>query len=321
MSKHKKLREKFPDNKLVRFIATKGDCKLSLKERWVYSALLWRFKAKPVSKARLAKWTGVDRTRTLPRVLIRLSNLRLVAKAGQKYKAVQPSDDMMPLFATWIKGEGKHERLVLSNNWAVYSPDRDIIDNLVACDDALGHHAAAKLARRYGVSAKTITAARRRLKAQFPEAVPGPTVVHTTAEQTPVNSVEVIAPVKPITLAETAQAPLKPFSPAHLLAAQFAACMGITPAATNEIAGLCRLLKGLARKEIGQIVSAFVAKYGKGEGLEDAVHHFVRTHQLRYFTGASLERVMADIGVGCSVDADDDLSLVGDAEAEIAGAV
>lgn len=318
MSNYKKLRAKFPDKKLVRFIATKGNCNLSLKERWIYSTLLWRYKKHPVSKARLARWTGVDRTRTLPRVLIRLSNLRLVVKVGQKYKAVTPPDDMMPLFATWVAGEGKCERLVLSNNWAVYDPDRDIIDNLVACDDAIGDHAAAKLAKRYGVSAKTITAARRRLKAQVSEADLEPAVV-LQVEAMPEKIGEVVGPVKPIVLAEAAQA--RPLSPAHQLAAQYAAYMGITQAATNEIAGLCRLLKGLASKEIGQIVSAFVAKYGKGEGLEDAVHHFVRTHQLRYFTGATLERVMADIGVGCSADLNDDLSMVGDAEAEFAAAV
>jgi hypothetical protein len=321
MSKYKKLREKFPDNKLVKFIATKGECKLSLKERWVYSTLLWRYKGKPVSKARLAKWTGVDRTRTLPRVLIRLSNLRLVVKAGQKFKAVQPPDDMMPLFATWVKGEGKHERLVLSNNWAVYSPDRDIIDNLVACDDALGHHAAAKLARRYGVSAKTITAARRRLKAQSLVADLVPTAI-AQAEAIPLRERDVAIPGKPLVLGERSSLePAKQADPAHQLAAQYSKVFGIGPDATKQIARLCRLLKGLSSKEIGQIVSAFVAKYGKGEGLDDAVYHFIQTHQLRYFTGASLERVMGDIGVGYSVDADDDLSMVGDVEREFAVAV
>lgn len=304
-NKYKLLTSHFADKKLVRFIATTRQCTLTLKERWVYSTLLWRFKKHPVTKNRIARWTGVDRTRTLPRVLVRLANLRLVVKDGQKYKVVQPPKDLMPWFATWIKGEGQQERLVLSNNWAVYDPTRDIIDNLVACDDALGYHKAAKLAKRYGVCAKTITAARRRLAGQpIVSSAPTPQPV---AE--PQWSAAPVASIKPEE---------KPTDAAQQLADQYAKHLGIEAVATKEIARLCRLLRGLAHKEIGQIVGALVSKYGRGEGLEDAVYHFIQTHYLTYFRGATLERVMADIGMGIRDD-DDDLSLTGaEFEEEIA---
>ena len=253
-NKFKILKDHFPDKKLVRFIATTRHCKLTLKERWVYSALLWRFKKHPVTKNRLAKWTGVDRTRTLPRVLMRLWNLRLVLKDGQKYKAVQPPQDLMPWFATWIRGQGQQEQLVLSNNWAVYDPNRDIIDNLVACDDALGYNKAAKLARRYGVCGKTITAARRRLAKQ-------PAVIPAPAPQPLAEAQRTVTPVASVKPEE------KPTDAAHQLADQYARHLDLEPDATKEIARLCRLLRGLARKEIGQIVVAFVSRYGRGEGL------------------------------------------------------
>ena len=133
---YKKLQAKFPEHRLVRFISTTKECSLSLKERWVYSTLLWRYKCQPVSKARLSKWTGVDRTRTLPRILNRLSNLRLVIRDGRRFKAVEPPTDLAPWFATYIRGFGANERLVPAYNWAVYDRSQDIIDNLVACADA-----------------------------------------------------------------------------------------------------------------------------------------------------------------------------------------
>jgi len=295
-NKYKILKDHFPDKKLVRFIATTRHCKLTLKERWVYSALLWRFKKHPVTKNRLAKWTGVDRTRTLPRVLIRLWNLRLVVKDGQKYKAVLPPQDLMPWFATWDNGK-QDERLVLSNNWAVYDPGRDIIDNLVACDDALGDHKAAKLARRYGVCGKTITAARRRLAGR-------PVVNSTPPPQSVTQPQRAITPVASI------KPEVTPADPAQEFVDQLTRYHSLEPNATKEIAWLCRLLRGLARKEIGQIVGSFVGKYGRGEGLEDAVYNFIQTHHLPYFRGATFERVMADIGMGCRND-DDDLSVLG----------
>ncbi len=303
-NKFKILKGHFADKKLVRFIATTRHCKLTLKERWVYSALLWRFKNHPVTKNRIARWTGVDRTRTLPRVLVRLANLRLVVKDGQKFKAVQPPEDLMPWFATWDNGK-EDERLVISNNWAVYDLDRDIIDNLVACDDVLGYHKAAKLARRYGVCGKTITAARRRLASQPIAASPTPTQ-------------PVAEPQRSATPVATNRPEEQPADPAQQFVDQLARYHCLETDATKEIARLCRLLRGLARKEIGQIVGALVSKFGRGEGLEDAVYHLIQTHYLTYFRGATLERVMADIGMGCPSD-DDDLSLTGtEFEEEIA---
>jgi len=314
-----KLVSKFPDQKLVRFISTTRDCPLSLKERWVYSTLLWRFKGKPVTKSRLARWTGVDRTRTLPRILTRLGNLRLVVNSDQKYRAVEPPSERLPWFATYIRGTGANERLVPSYNWAVYIRSRDIIDNLVACADALGHHAAAKLARRYGVCAKTITAARKRLAALNPQVdlLPALSVPPETAPK----QIETAPPVTAEGPVEKPAAPIQQTSLEDRLAAQYAEYHGMEPDATKEIARLCQLLKGLSRKEMGQIVSALVAKYGVGEGLEEAVYYIIQRRYYDYRCGTTMERVLAHIGVGSSSTDDDDLCVVGEMEAEFATAV
>ncbi len=276
----------------------------------MYSTLLWRFKKRAVSKSRLAKWTGVDRTRTLPRILTRLSNHRLVVKAGQKYQAVEPPDDRKPWFATWVRGMGNNERETLAYNWAVYDPDRDIIDGLVAAADALSHHAAAKLAKRFRVCAKTITAARRRLATHER---PGPKAVRNDAIKKETAQVIATVPVP------TVEAPVKPPSPEKKLAESYIKYHGIERDSAQQIVRLCRLLKSLSTKEIGQIISAFVAKFGVGEMLDDALYHFLREKQGRYFSGVTLQQVLADIGSHRQVDDDDDdLSMFGDEEAEFA---
>jgi len=330
---YKKLISKFPENRLLRFVSTRKDCQLSLKERWVYSTLLWRYKGRPVSKARLSQWTGVDRTRTLPRILSRLSNLRLVVTADKKFKAVEPPNDLMPWFATHVRGFGESERLVPSYNWAVYVPSRDIIDNLVACADAIGRHAAAKLARRFGVCAKTITAARRRLKAnpQETESAPASKLETVPVKEMPaipvtveaVVSVKPVTTVQPVAMAGYEQPPAKPSSKAQQLAAQHCGFLDVEPDAAKEIARLCELLKGLGPKELGQIVSALVQKYGKGDGLEDAVHWLIQRRYHDYLYGTTMEKVMAHIGTRCSAHEDDDdfdldLSMFGDEEEELA---
>ena len=321
---HQKLKNKFPDHRLVQVVSTKHDCQLSLKERWVYSTLLWRYKGHPVSKARLSRWTGVDRTRTLPRVLTRLSNLRLVVKVGKKFRAVEPPADLMPKFASHVRGFGVNERLVLSYNWAVYIRSRDIIDNLVACADALGHHTAAKLAKRFGVCGKTITAARRRLKVQ-PHKVevaeaPKPEVVPI---QKKVVSPVVVVPVsepKPIALAGWEQPPAPPSPEAEKIVAGHAAFHKIEPQATKELVRLCQVLKSyLSRKEIGQIVSALVKKYGVADELDEALYFLLQRREREYVFGATYEKVMKDIGIVQRSKQDyDDLSMEGEEETEMA---
>lgn len=303
--KYKTLRRLFPNKKLAKFVAAKGSCKLSLKERWIYSTLLWRFKGHPVSKSRLAKWTGVDRTRTLPKALERLTTVCLVVRVGKKYKSVTPPEDLMSWFATWDNGKGD-ERLVLAYNWAVYDRSRDIIDNLVACDDALGIHKAAKLARRYGVCAKTITAARRRLKNHLPAVAQGEAAIPTTLQRKFPEQLGV---------AKKSDSFLQmPVDPARQLAAQYGAHLGLEQKAIIETARLCRSLARLPIRDIGQVVSAFVSKYGVGEGLTDAIFHFILTRRDGYFAYASVERVLSDIGVGCQGDSEteDELSMFGD---------
>lgn len=326
---HQKLQSKFPGKQLVKVISTQRDCPLSLKERWVYSTLYWCYKCKPVSKARLSKRTGVDRTRTLPRILTRLSNLRLVEKEGKKFKSVEPPADLMPWFAKHIVGYGANERLVPSYNWAVYIRSRDIIDNLVACADSLGHHSAAKLAKRFGVCAKTITAARRRLKktTQYSplEAIAEvKAVVVENPSMPPITPQTVVQAVPPVALAGYEQPLAPPSLKARHVAADHARFHSLEPGPTKELERLCELLKGLSSKEIGQIVSVLVRKYGKGEGLEDALWMLIQQRGNDYVFGTTYEKVMKDIGGGISTKADDedddDLSIFGDEEAEFATA-
>lgn len=305
-TRYRKLKSHFPGKKLARFISTTRFSKLSFRERWVYSTLLWRFKCHPVSKARLAKWTGVDRTRTLPQVLHRLTNLRLVAKTGQKFRAVLPPEDMMNWFATYVVGEGQQERLVPAYNWAVYDPSKNIIDGLVACADAQGHHAAAKLAKRFGVCAKTITAARRRLKGGVPKVAPVEPTIPAVMQPEPQK--EVVAPKLP------EPAVIRPLDPAQQLAKQCAEYYGITADAGKELLRLSQLLRGLPTRDIGQIIAALVHRYGVAEGLADAVDHLIRVRYDDYLYGTTLKRVLGHIGVGqpSYSDADDDPSMLGD---------
>jgi hypothetical protein len=317
---YKKLQCKFPEHRLVRFISTTKECSLSLKERWVYSTLLWRYKCKPVTKARLSKWTGVDRTRTLPRILTRLSNLRLVLRDGKRFKAVEPPTDLAPWFATYISGLGANERIVLAYNWAVYDRSRDIIDNLVICADALSQHTAAKLARRFGVCGKTITAARRRIKKANQENVP-----------------PVVSESKPVVVERTPTMPvsLEPVSSsgqdvqihvslmARSLAYDYTKYHGIATRAKKELEKLCELFKHMERKEIGQIISALVTKFGKSDGLADAIWNLLRMRYDEYRFPTPYDKIMADIGVGKRdyagfAEDDDDLSIFGDEDLELA---
>jgi len=307
-TKYKTLNRHFPGKKLARFISTTHHSKLSFRERWVYSTLLWRYKCHPVSKARLAEWTGVDRTRTLPQVLVRLTNLRLVVMTGQKFRAVPPPEDMMHWFATYVVGEGQQERLIPAYNWAAYDPSRAIIDGLVACADAVGNHAAAKLAKRFGVCAKTITAARRRLKANVPELPLVQPAVAVVPKPEPPK--EVAAPQVPAAVVEQ-----RPADPARQLAEQYADFYGMSRNAAGQITVLCHLLiSGMPRRDIGQIVSALVQKYGVKDGLEDAVDHLIRRRYYDYLYGTKMEKVLSDIGAGRRhvPDAEDDLSMLGD---------
>lgn len=330
---HKQLASKFPDQKLVKVISAKPDSSLSIKEAWVYSRLLWGYKGKPVSKARLAKRTGVDRTRTLPRILTRLSNLRLVVATGKKFKAVEPPADILPLFYTWIKGKGKYENEVASYNWAFYQPDRDIIDSLVACADAQGHHAAAKLAKRFGVCAKTITAARRRIRSPLQDSLPKVSselkaIVIEVAPRTLITSATNVA-VAPLSLdgyeVSTDLSLTIGSNPPSLKTRhrvdQYAKYHGMKLGAAKELERLCELLLHLTNKEIGQIISALVNKYGNGEGLEDAVWTLLQRRYYEYRFPTAYEKIMKDIGVGCKsysdYDTDGDLSMVGDEGSEM----
>lgn len=257
-------------------------------------------------------------------MLTRLGNLGLVVRDGKRFKAVEPPSDLMPWFATHVRGFGVNERVVLSYNWAVYIRSRDIIDNLVACADALGHHTAAKLASRFGVCGKTITAARRRLKAQPPKVyvaeAPKPEVVPI---QKKVVSPVVVLPVsepKQIALAGWEQPPAMPSSEAEQIVAGHAAFHKIEPNATKELLRLCQVLKSyLSRKEIGQIVSALVKKYGVAEELDEAVYFLLQRRQREYVFGATYEKVMKDIGIVQRSEPEyDDLCMEGNEEEEVA---
>jgi hypothetical protein len=212
---------------------------------------------------------------------------------------------------------------VPSYNWAVYIRSRDIIDNLVACADALGHHTAAKLASRFGVCGKTITAARRRLKTQphKVDVAEAPKPEEVPVEEKIVSEV-VAGPVtepKQIALAGWEQPPAPPSTEAEKIVAGHIAFHKIEPQATKGLLRLCQVLKSyLSRKEIGQIVSALVKKYGVADELDDALYFLLQRREREYVFGATYEKVMKEFGIVQRSENDyDDLSMEGDEAEEV----
>ncbi len=103
--------------------------------------------------------------------------------------------------------------------------------------------------------------------------------------------------------------------PAEQLAKQYAEFHGMSRNAAEQIAVLCHLLNGgMPPRDIGQIVSALVQKYGVRDGLEDAVDHLIRRRYYDYLYGTTMSKVLSDIGAGRRhvQDAEDDLSMLGD---------
>lgn len=198
--KHKKLKALFPDKRLVRVVSCTeaGRKVLTPKMRWLYSCLIWRFKGRAVSKRQLAGWSGLDRTRTLPRILDQLIALGLVRIEGKKYAARKPPSDQW--FATYRTPDGT---LRLASNWAVYEPGRDIIDGLVQAADAINVRPAAVLAGWFGVHRDTIKRARDRLRGIRPckaERYNAATTVEKKEKEMPVIQINPIARFETLSL-------------------------------------------------------------------------------------------------------------------------
>lgn len=283
MKKHEILTKAFPDKLLVKVasVTKDGGKYIGLKECWLYSAMIWRFGGKPVSKLALSNHTNMNRTRTLPKLLANLERYNLVIQVGGKYKAIRATGD---IFKIYTKPSGKQ---AISYDWAVYSPSRSIIDGLVEAADTVKVRRAALLAIWFGCTAKTITAARKRLAGldRLPTIIEDAGATTTSEEAMPHRTFTI----------ETVAAPNS--TTAERLAAHF----GIeTPDTIAAISRLIATLPGLASSEHGEIMSALNRKYGTDEALEDYLAHKMPDWSRRYYTGATLDNILSEIEVSAA---------------------
>ena len=167
---------------------------------------------------------------------------------------------------------------------------------------------------------KTITAARRRIKKANQENVP-PVVSESkpvVVERTPTTPVS-LEPVS--SSGQDVQVHISLM--ARSLAVDYARYHGITAGAKKELEKLCELTKHLERKEVGQLISALVKRFGKSDGLEDAIWNLLRKRYDEYRFPTPYDKIMKDIGVGKRdysdfANDDDDLSIFGDEDLELA---
>jgi len=73
----------FRDKKRIKFVTLVSGVTMPFEDRLAYSVLLAHKQG--LTAARLAKLSGLDRTRTLPKVLVRLGDQALIAKEGNCY--------------------------------------------------------------------------------------------------------------------------------------------------------------------------------------------------------------------------------------------
>lgn len=291
MNKYTKLKSAFPDTTVVKYVdvTPEGRNKLNPTLRWIYSRLLYRYRDRPVSKRVLARITGVDRCRTLPKALVALEKLGLVkpeksATKNFKYRAVVPTGDKVAWFRWTVLPTGKNK---LKYDWAIYSPDRSIIDGLVQAADIFRRYSASLLAARFGVCRQTITAARKRLAGIGLDRP-------SKAKDNPVVEALKPKPKEPEMTAveqQTIQQTIKAFEMSGMQGASNAERLahqhGITE--PDTVAMLSRvtatIFKGLAYKEQSQIVGSLVKRFGNGEGLEDYLYGKLPAWTVKYGSG------------------------------------
>ena len=165
MSKFTTLKGIFPKDTIVRFASPTKGCPLTHKEIWVWSAMVWRFRGEAVSPTKLARWTQIDRTKTLPGILARLEQFGIVEKDGHKWIPLGKGIDRF--FQHYTKPNGKS---AVCWNWGIYKPKTSIIDGLVLAADTLekGKTSARQLGKRFLVTHQTIKNVRSRLDKTIP---------------------------------------------------------------------------------------------------------------------------------------------------------
>lgn len=283
MANHRKLASLFPNSKLAKVVTTKANF-LDLRERWLYSCLLWRYKKCFVSQSALAKWTGVDRTRTLPQILKRLRLLGLVQKhKSGKYRGVEPTEELMDKFVTWDNEATELEKS-LAYSWAVYDPTRQILDNLVLAADATGKHAAAKLAKRFGVSRQTVARARKRNLERIKSPAESVTTTATDPIQMPqepkpelqkngltIQDVHALLQPKPKTQAELSipNAEPRPKVTRQQIIGKLIEYHGIPEGDRQYFQSWCNDASYLSDKELGEATRAIISKCHEVEDLPD----------------------------------------------------
>jgi hypothetical protein len=165
MSKFKLLREKFGKNKrLTKLVAIRAACPLGFRDLLVYSTLLYRGHQRGQTKYRLARHTGIQRTRTLPAILDRLLVLGLADNTDGRWAAVVPGQKIID---EWFVAKGDAVAVVdrLRYNW-IMVPDRAADSPLTSTQAAVlamlvqGHTDAA-VARFLRVSVRTVARTRK----------------------------------------------------------------------------------------------------------------------------------------------------------------
>ena len=145
-----------PDVRLTKLVAVRRDCELTFFDLSVYSTLLYRSHNKPLSKRRLSLYTGLEQSKTIPKVLKRLSEFDLCKKSGTGWIAVEPPEQIISWF---VMQDADQLRNKYRYNWvlipSVDSPFTTLQSAIVA-QLLLGNTHAA-VSRFLRVSVKTIS--------------------------------------------------------------------------------------------------------------------------------------------------------------------
>jgi hypothetical protein len=156
MTKYSVLKKKFgPDKRLTRLVAVRKPCQLGFLELLAYSTLIFRVDESGCTASRLSRLSGLDRTKTVPKVLARLSVLGLAVQQGKSWFAVAPVGDVAGWFV-WQKADQLKNQF--RYNWiAVPGPDSPLTNIQAAIVTQLvlkmSH---ASIARFLRVSVKTV---------------------------------------------------------------------------------------------------------------------------------------------------------------------
>ena len=144
--------ECFFPKKSVRMLGKTRHCPLSFLPWVVYSFLWWKRRYdEGVTAKTIAKFTRLDRSKTVKRVLLQLQELGLVTKQGQRWRAlpqpVEPTGEVkhytigelvqivpgpQPL-NPWFARKKKSSKFKHAPSWALYLPTKEAPLTLIQC--------------------------------------------------------------------------------------------------------------------------------------------------------------------------------------------